>query len=212
MRVCNKVFLSELCELKLDQQSFGLAKDWMAVTERLKSAEQTCLFLRRCLKENVTPTSFCRPCRIPQNLRTSTNIAKLQANLSRKLIRTAIRQKYQDIANLKESSNRLRDRIPLSNVSDVLDELQRTAQVEIAALAYALRWQAAMTSITHTAATTANTTTTTATTTTATTATTTTTNNATTNGDTEHAEPTPINISRKCPFKPNCIEYKPMPE
>ena len=225
----------------------------------------------------VTPTSFCRPCRIPQNLRTSTNIAKLQANLSRKLIRTAIRQKYQDIANLKESSNRLRDRIPLSNVSELMervkvktkrdmktslikkfnwlrrtvghrskdsgyvelqtnrervsiigdidipegiidtfakgpnfaisrkttkDELQRTAQVEVAALAYALRWQAAMTSITHTAATTANTTTTTATTTTATTATTTTTNNATTHGDTEHAGPTPINISRKCPFKP----------
>ena len=131
MRVRNKVLLLKLCDLKLDRQSFGLAKDWMATTERLKSAEQTCLFLRRCLKENVTPTSFRRPCRIPQDLQASSSISKLQTNLSRKLIRISIRQKYRDIAVLKETSKIIREKIQLNEVEELIERISEETKISV---------------------------------------------------------------------------------
>ena len=126
MRVKNKILLSKLIELKLDQQSFGLAKEWMATTETLKSAEQACIFLKRCLKENVTPMTFRQPCRIPQELRTCTSIGRLQTNLARKLIRISIRCKYKEIARLKESSTYLREKLS----SDNLDQLMWQVSVD----------------------------------------------------------------------------------
>ena len=119
MRVKNKIHLSKLFGLKLDQQSFGLAKELMATTEKLKSAEQTVIFLKRCLKENITPVTFRQPCRIPQDLPACAGIGRLQTHLAKKLIRISIRRKYQEITGLKESTKYLRETLS----SDVLNQL-----------------------------------------------------------------------------------------
>ena len=123
MRVQNKILLAKLYQLKLDQQSFGLAKAWMATLERLKSAEQTCLFLRRCYRENVIPTSFRQPCRMPQEIRASRFIERLQKNLSKKLIRISIRQKFDEIARLKESSSHLRERLASDDINELMEQV-----------------------------------------------------------------------------------------
>ena len=120
MRVHNKILFEKLCKLKLDQQSFGLAKELVATTERLKSAEQVCLFLKRCQKEDVFPRSISQPCRVPRQFRSTRHIARLQANVSKKLLK-AIRAKFREISMHKEKTSRLRKETSSKAVLQLLE-------------------------------------------------------------------------------------------
>ena len=95
--------------------------EWSGAGCSLNSAEQVCLFLKRCQKEDVFPRSISQLCRVPRQFRSTRHIARLQANVSKKLLKLAARAKFCEISMHKEKASRLRKKIASKAVLQLVE-------------------------------------------------------------------------------------------
>ena len=111
MRVNCKKSFSILKSLRLDQSSFGLARQLLCLTEHYETLRESITFLERCKHSGLIPNYIQHCIRRPANLGFSRPLSKLLSRTQASLLNFSIRHKLSQLTTCKQKLADARTRL-----------------------------------------------------------------------------------------------------
>ena len=120
MRVNSKAHFFEICSLRLDQLSFGRAREFVSVCEHMETLQQGIIFLKSCKREDIIPNCVELSLTRSIHIRPSKSLTQLENNTKKKLLSLLIRSNYSELNYYTRQRESLTTKLPNDEAENII--------------------------------------------------------------------------------------------